>query len=163
MLFERVEQPVNKAVASMTLVRWALFQFLIGNSDAHGKNFSFFVRREGLDPAPWYDLVSVVQYPDINHELAMAWGDAFSLDEVGAFQVADFAQRCGVDRKLLKREAARLAKLVMQHASAQALADDYVDDGERAFAGQLRDFVMAQAARLTQLAGEAAKIKPEFL
>ena len=163
MLFERVEQTVNKAVASMTLVRWALFQFLIGKRDAHGKNFSFFVRREGLDPAPWYDLVSVVQYPDIDHELAMAWGDAFSLDKVGAFQVADFAQRCGVDRKLLKREAARLAKLVMQHAPAQALADDYVDDGERAFAGQLRDFVMGQAARLTQLAGEAAKIKPELL
>jgi hypothetical protein len=66
--------------------------------DAHGKNFSFFVRREGLDPAPWYDLVSVLQYPGIDHELAMAWGDAFSLDDVGAFQLADFAQRCGVAR-----------------------------------------------------------------
>jgi len=154
---------VNKAVASMTLVRWALFQFLIGNSDAHGKNFSFFVRREGLDPAPWYDLVSVVQYPGIDQELAMAWGDAFLLDEVGAFQVADFAQRCGVDRKLLQREANRLAKLVVKHAPVQALAADYVDDGERAFAAQLCDFVMHQAARLTHLASEAAKIKPEFL
>ncbi len=163
MLFERVEQTVNKAVARMTLLRWALFQFLIGNCDAHGKNFSFFVRREGLDPAPWYDLVSVVQYAGIDHELAMAWGDAFSLDEVGAFQLADFAQRCGVDRNLLKREAARLAKLAMEHAPEQALAGDYIDDGERAFAGQLRDFVMGQATRLTKLAGEAAKIKPEFL
>jgi serine/threonine-protein kinase HipA len=163
MLFERVEQTVNKAVARMTLLRWALFQFLIGNCDAHGKNFSFFVRREGLDPAPWYDLVSVVQYPGINHELAMAWGDAFSLNEVGAFQLADFAQRCGVDRNLLKREAARLAKLAAEHAPAQALADDYIDDDERAFAGQLRDFVVGQASRLTKLADEAAKIKAEFL
>jgi len=163
MLFERVEQTVNKAVARMTLLRWALFQFLIGNCDAHGKNFSFFVRREGLDPAPWYDLLSVVQYPGIDHELAMAWGDAFSLGEVGAFQLADFAQRCGVDRNLLKREAARLAKLAMEHAPAQALADDYIDEGERAFAGRLRDFVVEQASRLTKLAGEAAKIKPEFL
>lgn len=163
LLFERVEQTVNKAVARMTLLRWALFQFLIGNSDAHGKNFSFFVRREGLDPAPWYDLVSVVQYAGINHELAMAWGDAFSLDEVATFQVADFAQRCGVDRNLLKREAARLAKLAMAHAPAQALADDYIDDGERAFAGQLGNFVMRQATRLTQLASDAAKIKPDFL
>jgi serine/threonine-protein kinase HipA len=162
-LFERVEQTVNKAVARMTLLRWALFQFLIGNCDAHGKNFSFFVRREGLDPAPWYDLVSVVQYAGIDHELAMAWGDAFSLDEVGAFQLADFAQRCGVDRNLLKREAARLAKLAVEHAPAQALADDYIDDGERAFAVQLRDFVVLQATRLTKLSGEAAKIKPEFL
>ena len=163
MLFRRVEQTVNKAVARMTLLRWALFQFLIGNCDAHGKNFSFFVRREGLDPAPWYDLVSVLQYPGIDHELAMAWGDAFSLDEVGAFQLADFAQRCGVDRNLLKREAARLAKLAVENAPAQALADDYIDDGERAFAGQLRDFVVEQATRLTRLAGEASKIKPEFL
>lgn len=30
MLFDRVEQTVNKAVARMTLLRWALFQFLIG-------------------------------------------------------------------------------------------------------------------------------------
>jgi serine/threonine-protein kinase HipA len=163
MLFERVDQTVNKAVARMTLLRWALFQFLIGNSDAHGKNFSFFVRREGLDPAPWYDLVSVVQYPGIDHELAMAWGDVFSLEEVGAFQLADFAQRCRVDRNLLKREAARLAKLAMEHAPAQALVDDYIDDGERAFAVQLRDFVMGQAIRLSRLAAEAAKIKPEFL
>ncbi|WP_457442502.1 HipA domain-containing protein [Roseateles sp. P5_E4] len=163
MLFERVEQTVNKAVARMTLLRWALFQFLIGNCDAHGKNFSFFVRREGLDPAPWYDLVSVVQYAGIDHQLAMAWGDAFSLEEVGAFQLADFAQRCGVDRKLLKREAARLAKLVVEHTLAQALADDYIDDSERAFAGQLRDFVVGQATRLTKLADEASKMKPEFL
>ena len=163
MLFERVEQTVNKAVARMSLLRWALFQFLIGNCDAHGKNFSFFVRREGLDPAPWYDLVSVVQYPGIDHELAMAWGDAFSLNEVGAFQLADFAQRCRVDRNLLKREAARLAKLAMEHAPMQALAVDYIDDGERAFALQLRDFIVGQAARLTQLAGDAAKVKPEFL
>lgn len=163
MLFERVEQTVNKAVARMTLLRWALFQFLIGNCDAHGKNFSFFVRREGLDPAPWYDLVSVVQYAGIDHELAMAWGDAFALNEVGAFQMADFAQRCGVDRNLLKREAARLAKLAVAHAPAQALASDYIDDGERAFAVQLRDFVVGQASRLTQLAGEAAKIRPELL
>ena len=162
-LFDRVEQTVNKAAARLALLRWALFQFLIGNSDAHGKNFSFFVHREGLAPAPWYDLISVVQYPAIDHELAMAWGDAFKLADVGAFQLADFARRCGVDKRLLQREATRLAKLAMEQAQTQALADDYVDDGERAFAGRLRDFVLAQATRLTKLAGEAVKIRDEFL
>ena len=163
LLFGCVEQTLNKAVARMTLLRWALFQFLIGNSDAHGKNFSFFVHREGLEPAPWYDLVSVVQYPRIDHELAMAWGDAFSLAEVKAFQVADFAQRCRVDRQLLKREARRMARLAIEHAPMQAQAADYIDEAERAFAGQLRDFVLRQAERLTQLADAAAKVKDEFL
>jgi serine/threonine-protein kinase HipA len=92
----------------------------------------------------------------------MAWGDAFSLDEVGAFQLADFAQRCGIDRNLLKREAARLAKLAVEQAPKQALADDYIDDGERGFAGRLGEFVVGQAERLNGLAVEAAKIKAEF-
>lgn len=162
-LFDRVEQTVNKAAARLTLLRWALFQFLIGNCDAHGKNFSFFVRREGLEPAPWYDLVSVVQYPGIDHELAMAWGDAFKLEEVTAFQMADFAKRCGVDRRLFQREASRLARLATTHAPAQALMPDYEEDGERAFAGQLQDFVLRQAVKLTKLAADAAKIKDEYL
>ncbi|HEY4079193.1 MAG TPA: HipA domain-containing protein [Burkholderiaceae bacterium] len=162
-LFARVEQTVNKAAARLTLLRWALFQFLIGNSDAHGKNFSFFVHRERLEPAPWYDLVSVVQYPAIDHELAMAWGDAFKLEEVGAFQLADFAQRCGIDRRLLQREATRLAKLAIEQAPVQAAVDDYVNKRERMFAAQLRDFVLAQAARLPKLAAEAVRIKDEFL
>jgi serine/threonine-protein kinase HipA len=161
-LFDRVEQTVNKAAARLNMLRWALFQFLIGNSDAHGKNFSFFVRRQGLEPAPWYDLVSVVQYPGIDHEIAMAYGDAFSLDEVGAFQLADFAKRCKVDRRLLKREATRLAKLATEHAPLQALVDDYVGE-ELVFAGLLRDFIVAQASRLTTLASDAAKVRDEYL
>jgi serine/threonine-protein kinase HipA len=162
LLFNRVEQTVNKAAARLTMLRWALFQFLIGNSDAHGKNFSFFVRRQGLEPAPWYDLVSVVQYSNINHELAMAYGDAFLFKEVGAFHLADFAKRCNIDRRLLKREATRLAKLAVEHAPKQALADDYVDE-ERGFVEQVRAFIVSQAARLNTLASEAAEIKDEYL
>jgi len=131
-------------------------------SDAHGKNFSFFVRRQGLEPAPWYDLVSVVQYPGIDHQLAMAYGDAFSLEEVGAFQLSDFAKRCKVDKQLLKREATRLAKIAVEHAPIQAIANDYADD-ERAFAAGLSDFVVGQAARLTALANDAARTKNEYL
>jgi serine/threonine-protein kinase HipA len=162
-LFDRVDQTINKATARLTLLRWALFQYLIGNSDAHGKNYSFFVRRQGLEPAPWYDLVSVVQYPGIDHDLAMAFGDAFSLDAVGAFQLADFAYRCKIDRRLLQREAARLAKLVTRHAPAQVVAGDYVDGDEQAFATRLSDFVLRQAERLVKLSADAVKIKDEYL
>jgi serine/threonine-protein kinase HipA len=49
------------------LLRWALFQYLIGNADAHGKNMSFFCNPAGLALAPCYDLVSVVQYEGLDH------------------------------------------------------------------------------------------------
>lgn len=161
-LFHRVDQTANKAASRLVMLRWALFQFLIGNSDAHGKNFSFFVHRQGLQPAPWYDLVSVVQYPAIDHELAMAFGDVFTFNEVGAFSLADFAKRCGIGRGLLKREASRMEKLIAEHAPLQANVEDYLDE-ERAFANQLRDFVTRQASRLTTLAAKAMGIEDEYL
>jgi serine/threonine-protein kinase HipA len=162
MLFNRVDQTVNKAASKLVMLRWALFQFVIGNSDAHGKNFSFFVTRQGLHPAPWYDLVSVAQYPHIDDELAMAFGDAFALKEVSAFALADFAKRCRIDRGVLKREAARMARQIAEHAAQQADADDYVED-ERGFAEQLRHFVVRQASRLSALAAEAATVRDEYL
>lgn len=167
MSFERLfglgELTGNKAQAKLTMLRWALFQFLIGNSDAHGKNFSFFVGPGGyLEPTPWYDLVSVVQYAHFDTDLAMAYGDAFTLDEVTPFALADFAERCGIDRKLMRREAQRLAGAATTAADELVNSADYAD-GERAFVERLAGFVGRQAQRLTALAQEAATIPAEFL
>lgn len=163
-LFGCAELTANKAAARLTMLRWALFQFLIGNSDAHGKNFSFFVRPGGLlEPSPWYDLVSVLQYDGFDNELAMAYGDVFRHAEVSAFALADFATRCGIDRKLMRREGQRLAKLAGAEAMAQAQAADYVGEGEQAFVQGIASFVAQQAERLTQLVADAARWKDEYL
>lgn len=163
-LFGCADLCANKAVARLTLLRWALFQFLIGNSDAHGKNFSFFVRPGGLlEPTPFYDLVSVLQYGGFDADLAMAYGDVFSHPEVSAFALADFATRCGVDRKLMNREGLRLAKLAATEAALQAQAADYEGEAERAFVRGIATFVTQQAQRLATLVADAARFKDEYL
>ena len=161
-LFARVEQTVDKASTKMMLLRWSLFQFLIGNCDAHGKNFSFFVKPEGLVPAPWYDLVSVVPYPSISHELAMAFGDIFQIQDIKGFALADFAKRCGIARPLLKREATKISTNALKFAKELALAPDYIDE-EKEFVLGLSEFIIQQAIRLKELASEAAKIDESFL
>jgi serine/threonine-protein kinase HipA len=163
-LFGCADLTANKAATRLAMLRWALFQFLIGNSDAHGKNFSFFVRPSGLlEPTPWYDLVSVLQYDGFDTELAMAYGDVFNHAEVSAFALADFAARCGVVRKLMRREGQRLAKLAAAEATAQALSADYAGEAERAFVQGIAAFVARQADRLTQLLADAARWKDEYL
>jgi serine/threonine-protein kinase HipA len=163
-LFSCADITANKAAARLSMLRWALFQFLIGNSDAHGKNFSFFVRPGGLlEPTPWYDLVSVLQYDGFDTELAMAYGDVFCHADVSPFAFADFAARCGLDRKLMRREGQRLAKLAATEAAAQAKAIDYEGEVERAFVQGIADFVAEQAQRLTHLVAEAARLKDEYL
>ena len=163
-LFGCADLTANKAASRMAMLRWALFQFLIGNSDAHGKNFSFFVGPGGLlEPTPWYDLVSVLQYKGLDTELAMAYGDVFNHAEVSAFALADFATRCGVDRQLMLREGKRLAKLAAAQAAEQANAPDYDGEAERDFVQGIADFVARQADRLTQLVADAARWKSEYL
>ncbi|WP_343044264.1 HipA domain-containing protein [Undibacterium seohonense] len=122
----------------------ALFQFLIGNCDAHCKNFSFFVLRDGIEPAPWNDLVSVMQYPEISHELAMGFGDVFELKEVKGFAFANFAQCCQIPLTLLHREAVKVANSAAKYADALALNDEFTNE-ERSLILKSSKFVIQQA------------------
>ena len=56
-------------------VRAVLTGFLLGNSDAHGKNFSLlYDPAAGVRLAPLYDVVSTAVYDDLTPRLAMAIG-----------------------------------------------------------------------------------------
>jgi serine/threonine-protein kinase HipA len=51
----------------------ALLNFLVGNSDAHGKNFALLYARAGsVRLAPLYDIVSTAVYPELTQRLAMS-------------------------------------------------------------------------------------------
>lgn len=52
----------SPAVARSRLFGWLVFNVLVGNSDAHLKNLSFMVSHEGVQLAPFYDLLSVASY-----------------------------------------------------------------------------------------------------
>lgn len=52
----------SPAVARSRLFGWLVFNVLVGNSDAHLKNLSFLMSHEGVQLAPFYDLLSVASY-----------------------------------------------------------------------------------------------------
>ena len=52
----------SPAVTRSRLFGWLVFNVLVGNSDAHLKNLSFLVSHEGVQLAPFYDLLSVATY-----------------------------------------------------------------------------------------------------
>ena len=150
-LFSLSDYTVQKAVTRLTLVRWALFNYLIGNCDAHGKNVSFYCRSDGLWLAPFYDLVSVVQYDGLDHELAMAYGDEFLLPQITPFEWADFAHRTGTPRALLAREMRRMGKAALAAAPQQASEASYLDS-ERGLVANISSLVCDQATRLIEMA-----------
>lgn len=57
------------------LLRWIVFNFLIGNADAHGKNLALLYGRNGsVRLAPFYDLLCTAAYPEIDQRMAMRVG-----------------------------------------------------------------------------------------
>lgn len=52
----------SPAVARTRLFSWLVFNVLVGNGDAHLKNLSFLVSHEGVQLAPFYDLLSTAAY-----------------------------------------------------------------------------------------------------
>lgn len=150
-LFSVAEHTVEKAVTRMGLLRWALFQYLIGNCDAHGKNISFFCRAAGLSLAPFYDLVSGVQYDGLDHELAMAYGDGFKLNDIHPYDWALFAERTQIPRPLLSREMHRVGQAA-EKAAARQCADESYQGEEKALVSRIAAYVQGQARKLTEMA-----------
>ncbi|WP_213295271.1 HipA domain-containing protein [Paraburkholderia sacchari] len=157
-LFALTPRFVTPAAARTFLTRWAVFQLLIGNSDAHGKNLSFFMQRGGLVPAPLYNLVSVNAYSEmVEQEMAMGYGDAFHLDEVTPFELACFAQCTGVQPRYLARELVRMAHAARSLAPELARSEIYVGE-ERGLLQIVADFIVGQAERLSKMAADVPKV-----
>jgi serine/threonine-protein kinase HipA len=143
---------------------WAVPHFLFGNSDAHGKNLSFFVRPSGLEPAPLYDLISVCVYDgnSIAHELAMAYGDDFRIEEITPYSLADFAYRTKTPPLQLEREIRSLATSAMNLAPELAKSEVYVGE-ERDLVQRISTYILRQAKRLMAMAPEIPKVDKKLL
>lgn len=61
-LAELADRCLVPVVARRMLFQWLAFNALVGNTDAHLKNISFLVRPEGVQLAPFYDLLSTAVY-----------------------------------------------------------------------------------------------------
>lgn len=112
-LFNFAKQCINPALTKQQLVDWLIFNLLVFNYDAHGKNVSFYVGRDGIKMAPLYDLVNIKMYPEFEQHMAMGLGDEFDGETINAYQLADFADNCQLPRSwLTKRLKYILAKFI---------------------------------------------------
>ncbi|WP_404477634.1 HipA domain-containing protein [Novosphingobium sp. BL-52-GroH] len=91
----------------------ALFNVIVGNADAHAKNFSLLRRASGeVVLAPLYDLVATRAWEELSPRLAMRFGGASRLEDIDAESFARFAQDAGLTAPFVRRRAAALARTV---------------------------------------------------
>ncbi|WP_273721605.1 MULTISPECIES: type II toxin-antitoxin system HipA family toxin [unclassified Bartonella] len=68
---------LQPAVDQIHFLNRIIFNFLIGNADAHGKNFSLLYKQKKPELAPAYDLLSTAIYPNLSQKMAMKIGGKY--------------------------------------------------------------------------------------
>ena len=87
-----------------------VFNALIGNHNAHAKNFSLLYASQMPVLAPFYDLLSTAVYPTLTPKMAMKIGSKYKFSEVQARHWAQFAQSAGLGKASARKRILELAK-----------------------------------------------------
>lgn len=85
-----------------------IFNFLIGNCDAHGKNFSL-LYSDNIQLAPLYDLVCTLHYEDIEKKMAMKIGGEYEINKITPRHFDKFADEVGFSKPEVRK---RMMKLI---------------------------------------------------
>ena len=93
----------------------AIFNLIIGNADAHAKNYSLLRLENGeVVLAPLYDLVATHMWKELSPKLAMRFGRAATLEEFDGENVVRFAEEAGLGAPFIRRRVADLAEAVRE-------------------------------------------------
>ncbi len=110
------KQSIQPVIDLRQLLNWVAFNYLIGNADAHGKNVSLLLTRQGPKLAPFYDLMSTTIYPGLSDRPAMKIGGEDRPDWIIARSWQQLAQQCGIGFKLVKQTLDKTATALQQQA-----------------------------------------------
>lgn len=100
----------------LRLLDYVIFNALIGNHDAHAKNFSLIYTRRGTVLAPLYDTLSTAVYANLTDKMAMKIGSKYKFTEVQKQHWEQFAQAAGLSPVQVKKRVLTLASLLPSEA-----------------------------------------------
>lgn len=101
------------------------FTWLIGNCDAHAKNFSLLYDAGAPTIAPLYDLVSTMVHPELTTRLAMSIDGARRLDDVCLAAWERLAPETGLRRTFILETVRSVGDRVMAAAGAVAARPEH--------------------------------------
>ena len=97
----------------LRLLDAAIFNLIIGNADAHAKNFSLLHKGGAITLAPLYDLLSTVLYPQLSAKLAMKIGGKAVLDDIEARHWERFAADAQLGAPFVRARVVQLCDKVI--------------------------------------------------
>jgi serine/threonine-protein kinase HipA len=99
------------------LLDLVVFNYIVGNNDAHGKNFSLVYQRGATGEleirlAPLYDVVSTAYYPELSQDLAMRIGAQDSSEKVTLRDFEKLADDAKLGKPLVRERLIEMTERV---------------------------------------------------
>lgn len=117
------EQSIRPAADRMALLRWTIFNYLIGNADAHAKNLAMLFTDRGPCLAPFYDLLCTRVYPDLTERLAMRIGGENRPSWIRQKHWEEFGNAVSIKPRLVLKTLQDMAASITP--AAQILAEEF--------------------------------------
>lgn len=125
------------------LIRWLIFNAIVGNADGHAKNLALLHGPSGIRLAPFYDLVCTRAYPRIDRHLAFAIGGQSDPDRLVPASLDALAAELEVGARYLRQTATEIVEAIEAMAHS-VLAQLESETGSQTF---LRSAVLPTVAR----------------
>jgi serine/threonine-protein kinase HipA len=142
------------AADRLDFIRKLIFNYLVGNADAHGKNFALLYRGKMPDLAPLYDVVCTAAYPSLAKKLAVAIGGRSVPDTVQLKHWQTLVPDTRAAQRLLVREMASMAERI--GGEADALLTELHGDGiSHDILKTVRSVIETRAAHIRRITDKA--------
>jgi len=128
MCFELIRNNSIKPVADVrNLLHWVVFNYLIGNADAHAKNIALLFAKSGPMLAPFYDLMCTAVYDELTDKQAMKIGGEDKPNWIIARRWQQFAEDIDVGYKLVKQTLEKMSQqiIIESKKTQQAFTSQY--------------------------------------
>lgn len=95
--FDLLKKTTRPAIYIKEFINLMIFNYLILNNDAHGKNFSILYKDNGeIELAPAYDILCTKVYPRTTNNMAMSIGECFNVGNVTPVHFKKLANDVGI-------------------------------------------------------------------
>ncbi len=123
-----------------------IFGVLIGNADAHGKNFSFLYSDGRRRLAPLYDQVCTLAWPELSKTLSMKVGRASTLPEVSPEHFRQLAINAGLGVAATRERLLGMCRRVIAAVDGNTMGE-FPEESVR----DVRSIIFARAKRMQDL------------
>jgi serine/threonine-protein kinase HipA len=132
----------------LRLLDMVVFNVLVCNTDAHGKNYSIMIRGNGVSLAPMYDVMCGDVWEDVTKNLAQKVAGKSRGDQLTGSDWQRFALECGLNPRQVLDRVGTFAKSALAEVGAAATEVAAMPAGRHEVLDQIRQAIERRASAI---------------